>query len=304
MFLQYGIQAEAVWGVDPDRAKKIAMHREGFTKVLFNCGVLTEGYDDWRIGCVILAGPTKSPVKFTQMVGRGTRLEEGCPNLNNVIEDCSMSTHKWKRDCIIIDVVDASSRNSLVTLPTLMGMSASLDLKGQGIVFAVKKLEDEQKKYPYIDFSKLADISTLDAFIENVNLFEVKFPPEVEGNSELSWYPSPTGGYVLMLPSKERLSIYQNLLDKFEISGIIKGQHYKGERDTIEQAFLAADDSVNKVCSEALKVLRREEKWHKNPASGPQLKLLAKLYKGKAIPPDLSSGQASKLISARIAGKS
>lgn len=286
MFVQYGIKAEAVWGVDPDRADKIARHKSGETTVLFNCGVLSEGYDDPQISCIILAGPTKSPVKFTQMVGRGTRL------------------HPGKIDTIILDIVDASSRNSLVTLPTLMGMSASLDLKGQGVVYAVKKLEEEQKKYPQIDFTQLADISTLDAFIENVNLFEVKFAPEVEGNSELSWYPSPTGGYVLILPNKDRLSINQNLLDKWSLFGTIKEQTYQGERDTIEQAFLAADNLVNKVCPDALKILRREEKWHKNPASGPQLKLIAKLYKGKAIPPDLSSGQASKLISARIAGKS
>lgn len=316
LFKHYGIKAEAVWGDDPQRAAKLAAHRAGEITVLFNCGVLIEGYDDWRISCIILAAPTKSPVKFAQEVGRGTRLEEGIGNLNEAkakhqkdwADYANMSTVKlnkfpFKVDCLILDIVDASSRNSLVTLPTLMGMSAKLNLRGKGIVAAVKELEEAQKQYPHIDFTKLEDIEQLQQHIENVNLFEVKFPPEVEGNSQLSWYPTPTGGYILMLPDKDKLEIVQNLLDKYEIFGNIKGNRYRGERDTVEAAFQAADDLINKTCSDALKVLRREETWHTHPATPAQLKLLKKFYKGKAIPPDLSKGQASKLISSFMAGQ-
>jgi superfamily II DNA or RNA helicase len=315
VFKHYGIKAEALWGDDPQRAEKLAAHRAGEITILFNCGVLIEGYDDWQIGCVILAGPTKSPVKFTQMVGRGTRLQDGIGNLNEFLEkktghvcaDQGLSGHcklcSVKTDCIVLDVVDASSRNSLVTLPTLMGMSAKLDLRGKGIVTAVKELEDAQKQYPHIDFAKLDDITQLQQHIETVNLFDVKFPPEVEGNSELSWYPSPTGGYVMLLPNGDKIEINQNLLDKYEITANIKGNKYRGERGTIEAAFSAADDTINKVCPEALKVLRRVETWHKDPATPAQMKLLAKFYKGRAIPPDLSKGQASKLISSFMAGK-
>lgn len=325
MFVHYGIKAEAIWGEDPERAWKLARHRgpaaikaycaenglpiptaeeiaDLCIQVLLNCGVLIEGYDDWRIGCVILGGPTKSPVKFAQMVGRGSRLEEledgNTPNL------LDWTGAPIKRDYIILDIVDASSRNSLVTLPTLMGMSAKLDLRGQGVVAAVKKLEEAQKQFPHINFADLPDISQLESFVENVSLFEVKFPPEVEGNSELSWYPSPTGGYVLMLPNKDRITITQNLLDNWDITGIIRGTKYRGERSTVEEAFTAADGVINKACPEALKVLRREETWHKQPATPAQLKLLAKLFKGKAIPPDLDKGKASRLISSYMAGKS
>lgn len=77
VFKSNGVSAEAVWGDDPDRAEKLRLHREGKITVLCNCGVLVEGYDDWRIACVILARPTTSAVLFTQMVGRGTRLQDG-----------------------------------------------------------------------------------------------------------------------------------------------------------------------------------------------------------------------------------
>ena len=310
MFVYYGVKAEAVWGDDPERADKVARHQSGKTTILLNSDTLVEGYDDWRIGCVLLAGPTKSPVKFTQMVGRGTRLQDGLGNLNEAKTQFTWGyTHTqgikfpFKTDCIVLDVVDASSHSSLVTLPTLMGMSAKLDLKGQGLVAAVKALEEVQKEYPHIDFSTLEDITQIQQHIENVNLFEVKFPPEVEGNSTLSWYPSPTGGYILMLPDKERLEIKQNLLDKWELFGSIKGQKYRGERATIEDAFSAADNLVNDKCTEALKILIREESWHDGPATEKQLKRLRQLYKGKAIPPDIGKGQASKLIGMKLAGK-
>lgn len=301
MFRNYGYAAEAVWGNDPERADKIERHKRGITTILLNSDTLTEGYDDWRIACVILARPTKSSVLFTQMVGRGTRLEE-------LLDGTTPNLLDWKgcyikRDCIILDVVDASSKHSLVTLPTLMGLGAKLDLKGRGLFASVKLLEEEQKQHPHIDFSKLGDISELSAYIENVNLFDIKFPAEVESNSTLSWYPAPTGGYVMTLPNKDRMSLTQNLLDKWEINGNIKGKRYKGERDTVEAAFSAADDLINKECAEALKVLRREETWHNDPATPVQLKLLMKFYKGKAIPNDLSKGQASKLIGSFIASK-
>jgi superfamily II DNA or RNA helicase len=285
MFRHYGVKAEAIWGDDPDRADKLKRHQAGEITVLANCGVLTEGYDDPGVSCIVLARPTKSGVFFTQAVGRGTRLLEG------------------KADCLVLDVVDASSRHSLVTLPTLMGMSAKLDLKGQGVVFAAKQLEEAQKQFPHINFNDLPDIGQLKSYVESVSLFDIKFPAEVEQNSQLSWYPNATGGYTIMLPDKDSLMIEQNLLDKWELSGRIRGKKYRGERDTVEAAFKAADDLIHNVAPEVLKVLRREETWHGDPATPSQLKLLTKFYKGKPIPPDLTKGKASRLIGSFMAGK-
>lgn len=303
MFVYYKVKAEYIWGEDPERKDKIARHKAGITTVLLNCGVLTEGYDDPEISCILLARPTKSGVLYCQMVGRGTRLFLG------------------KIDCIVIDVVDSTQRNSLLTLPTLMGLSTTLNLKGHGLWETVKKLEEAAKEFPQIDFTKLVDIDELGTYIEKVNLFEVKFPEEVEQNSSLTWYASPTGGYVLMLPKDDelleaekrlpreqktpadRVTVVQNLLDKFEIHGTIKNKKYKGERDSIGEAFQVADTLIEDKAPEAMKLLRREEEWHDAPATPKQLKLLKKLYKGKAIPPDLDKGAASRLISQALAGK-
>lgn len=284
-FLDYGILADYVWGDDPDRAKKLALFEEGYIDVLFNCGVLTEGYDCPRVSCILNCAPTKSNVKYVQCVGRGTRLFEG------------------KTDCLVLDLVDNSSRHSLVTVPSLMGMSSSLDLKGQSVYEAIKKLEGAQKEFPNVDFSKLTDITKIKTLIEAVNLFDVPVAPEVENNSQLCWHPAANGGYVMLLPNQDEIRLTQNMLEKWELRGTVKGKKYKAERDNVEAIFSLADGLVNDTCSEHLKILTRKAAWHEDPPTGPQLGLLAKLYKGKALPNDLSKGMAARLIGQALAGK-
>ena len=49
----YGVPTEAIWADDKYRAEKLAAHRAGQLKVITNCEILIEGYDDWQISCVI-----------------------------------------------------------------------------------------------------------------------------------------------------------------------------------------------------------------------------------------------------------
>jgi ATP-dependent helicase IRC3 len=307
-----GVVAAAVWGNDPDRAEKLRLHRSGNIRVLCNCGVLTEGYDDWQIGCIILARPTMSGVLFTQMVGRGTRLQEGTGNLK---EWCSMrDLHSTdgctvKKDLIVIDMVDSTGKHSLVTLPTLMGLQAGLNLKGGSLVGAVQALEDAQKDHPNVDFYNLNDIEGIKALIESVNMMEVRFPEEVEENSDLMWFKAAGGGYRMNIPKTTPVAktgyvkIYQNLLDKWEIDGDIGGNLFHGVRESIEDAFRTADEQVRQRGKNVLNLLKRKASWHDGAATIAQFKLLKKFYPYKTFPDTLSKGQASKLISERLAGK-
>jgi hypothetical protein len=304
-FKAQGLNAEAVWGADPDRDEKVQRFRDGEIDILFNAQLLVEGFDLSTIGCVILAAPTKSGVVFSQRVGRGTRLDlpDGFDNLHVYREHMGFSPQGLKEDCIVLDVCDSTSRHSLVTLPTLLGLPSGLNMRGRSLIATAKAIEEQIAKYPHLDFSSLKDADKVEAFVESVNLFEVKFPSEIRAGSEFSWHPTITGGYVLMLPEKDELRIEQNLLDKWDIKGHIKGKKYKGERDTLEAALSAADGVVLKVSPEALKIVKREAPWHSLPPTPAQLKSLGRLYKGKQIPPDLSRGTASQLIGAALAGK-
>jgi superfamily II DNA or RNA helicase len=309
LFRVKGIKADAIWGDDPDRKTKLDKFRDGKITVLFNCGILTEGFDMWQVMCVLNCAPTKSPVKYAQCIGRATRLQEldYQYNLNDYRAEHmehALDSLDIKEFAIVIDMVDNSTRNSLVLLPTLMGLPANMDLHGESLVGAARKIEEAQKEYPHLDLSAMPDVSKLKSFIEEVNLFEPVFRPEVESGSEMSWHTSATGGYVLLLPDKETVRIEQNLLDKFVMTAMLNGQKYAGERDSLSDAFAAADSLVIAKRPDAVRVIKREQAWHEDPATDAQLKTIKKFYKGRQIPPGLSKGKASRLISACLAGKS
>jgi superfamily II DNA or RNA helicase len=69
-----GLKAEHVDGDDPDRAKKLEDFKNGKITHLCNAMLLTEGYDEPSIDCVIPLRPTASQPLYAQMVGRGTRV--------------------------------------------------------------------------------------------------------------------------------------------------------------------------------------------------------------------------------------
>ena len=291
-FKQAGIKAEAVWGDDPDREKKLERHQNGETLVLVNCNTVVEGYDDPTIACVVLAGPTQSGLRYTQMVGRGTRLADG------------------KIDLIVIDMVDATLRNTLVTLPTLMGLSAELDLKGKELLWVVEQIEALQEENPTIDFSKMVSVDELKTIVQTVNMFEVRFPKEVEENSSLQWYRAVEGGYKILIPKDgpEKagfLRMYENQLGQWDIEGRIKDVALKAVRPTMEEAFKASDEQIIKRLGKMrLSYLLREATWHGKPVTAGQKKMLERLFPWQKFQYNLmTSGQASKMISERLAKK-
>jgi type I site-specific restriction endonuclease len=285
-FRAHGVAAESSWGDDPQRAEKLARHEFGETLVFTNCSILLEGYNSPSISCVCLARPTKSSLLFQQAIGRGTRLFEG------------------KKDCLILDVVDVTRKHSLTSLASLLGFPHDMELHGLSAVKAIGILEDAQKEYPHINFEDLRDINKLQEYIEQVNLWEVKFAPEVVEHSDLNWFKVPDG-YVISLMNGDRAVITQNLLGKFEAKVTLNGTEYNGTLDTIAAALKGVEDTIRQCSGDAaIKMVTREQRWHADAATEPQLKLLRKIYAGKAIPSGLTKGAAAKLISQHFANES
>ena len=289
-FKKAGVAAEAVWGEDPDRAEKIERHQNGQTKVLCNCNVLVEGYDDPSVSCVLLARPTASPVTYNQMVGRGTRLFEG------------------KKDLVVIDFVDASSKNSLITLPTLLGLQSTLDLKGKDVVEAAEEMEAAQADHPGFDFSKVTDITKLKTLVEQIDMFEIRFPKEVEENSALTWFRAIDGGYKMLVPKDGPepagfMRIYEDHLGTWTIVGKIKGVNLQATRPSMEEAFKATDEQLRKRLSKmAFSYIQRQATWHNKPVTPGQKQMLKRLFPKKDFPFEtMTSGTASKIISERLA---
>jgi superfamily II DNA or RNA helicase len=72
-----GIDARHVAGDSPDRAEILAWFSEPGAKCLCNAMLLTEGYDEPSVDCLVMLRATASSALYSQMVGRGTRLSPG-----------------------------------------------------------------------------------------------------------------------------------------------------------------------------------------------------------------------------------
>jgi len=70
-----GIKAFAIHGNQKISHRKEILNKfkSGEIKVLTNCQLLTEGFDEPSIECLIIARPTKSKSLYCQMIGRGVR---------------------------------------------------------------------------------------------------------------------------------------------------------------------------------------------------------------------------------------
>ncbi len=100
-FAAAGIPSDYLDGDTPwaERQLKYQRLRLGETRILSNCAVLAEGFNEPSVDALILARPTKSKALYLQQVGRGLRL----------------SAETGKTDCIIIDQAGNSWRLGLPT---------------------------------------------------------------------------------------------------------------------------------------------------------------------------------------------
>jgi ATP-dependent helicase IRC3 len=89
-----------------ERRAILAAFRRGPVRVVANCAVLTEGFDEPLVECIIVARPTRSRVLYVQMIGRGTR------------------KIPVKDDCLIVDLVGATDRHDLMTVDQVLGVPA------------------------------------------------------------------------------------------------------------------------------------------------------------------------------------
>ena len=103
-FNQAGMASAAVDGGMPSDERAAILHAFSTNRlrVLVNCQILTEGYDQPDVDAVVIARPTRSSSLYTQMVGRALRL------------------HPNKTDALILDLTGASDDKSLQTFTRLM----------------------------------------------------------------------------------------------------------------------------------------------------------------------------------------
>lgn len=149
IFIQNGISAEHVDGTTPktERERILRNFKNGFYKVLCNVDILTTGYDEPSIECVIVNRRTKSVPLWLQMCGRGSRLYKNKTDF--IILDMGGNTIElghWEtpREFSLWHTV----KNSTGEAPTKTcpGPKRTINPDGTFTEFTRDQLTDEEKK--------------------------------------------------------------------------------------------------------------------------------------------------------------
>ena len=281
-FTKNSIVAEVILGETPDEERSAILQkfRNNEIKVLINVGVLTEGFDEPSVQAIILARPTKSTLLYTQVVGRGTRLDEG------------------KENCLIIDISDTTKGKKPIGLPTLLGLPPDFDLNGQDLV----DIAEEYKSLEYLSPARAMQcLSSEDIILQykQVNLF-MPVPPNkvVLQYSKLIWSEISDNLYRLTINNHESLSIYQDTLGRWTVEYYDVNKKYKqtlGYQPDMRQAFVSSDVWIQDNRAEALTLLDSNAAWRADGPTPAQSKFLKS--RGIAVTPEMTKGFASQIIS-------
>ena len=113
-----GLSSAHVDGMSTDRGLILSHYSAGQYQVLSNAMLLTEGYDEPSIDCVVILRPTKSRALYCQAVGRGTRL------------------HAGKKDLLLLDFLWLHEKHNLAKPSCLVAKNAAEE---EGMMKAVRE---------------------------------------------------------------------------------------------------------------------------------------------------------------------
>ena len=190
-FESAGIPSAVVHGGLPREERRLILKKfhEGEIKVVHNCMVLTEGFDEPRADVVVIARPTKSPGLYQQMVGRVLR-----PDLTVAAGD--------RDKALILDVVGASVDHDLCSL---IDLSPERPFKGDPEDLSLLELDDDLLEYEETHAGEFADptwVAPHDgpvAVVEFDPLHRARTWDQTPGGT--FYIPAGTDAYVFLAPS-------------------------------------------------------------------------------------------------------
>ena len=308
-----GMPAEAIWGEMPMEDRKDALNRfrRGEVRALTNFGVLTEGFDEPKVGCIVLARPTQSVLLITQMVGRGTRpLEEiaGTLDATDPLVRRDAIAGSAKPNVLVIDIQDVTHRMQ-ATAATLAGLPGKFDAKGADIFAAADEMEkiDPRLAARCLDADKLRDLIAKVAAGLSVSEIDVlaatNLDPAVSAYSRFVWASTAPDTFAIRIGT-DTLALSPNTLGQYTLSrmGRAPGGAWALLKDHIpdvREAFVLADAFISTQYPEKVGLLDAEAKWRLDGPTDKQIEWLLKkrVFQNRAeVPASLTKGQASQLL--------
>jgi len=262
-FQNRGFSAMPISGETPldERHELERQFHIGEIQVLCNCYLLTEGYDEPAIDCILLARPTKSQGLYIQMVGRGTRI------------------HPGKENCLILDVVDNTTRHDIRQFADL-GLEPEPKKKKPFAAVATDSERDRFKTYGVGD----------ELFVEEIDLLgkAARFDWNILDSDTYKLYLGD--GYVQVGLQRDGNGYYAFFKPSGEDSRFLTPKH----KVNLSWAIGMAEDFASRHLNGNLALIAKQSEWKRTPASDKQIQLLYSL--GVEVPYHLTKGEAGKLI--------
>lgn len=285
-----GVRAAYVTGDMPkdERRTVLKMFKDGWYQIMGTVAVLTEGYDDPSIEVGLMGSPTKSPVRYTQSVGRILRPSPSPEEMED-LKAKGVTPEFIKTEAIIIDFCDVTGRHSLHTVPTLFGLHPKADLKGKKAGETAAEMEKiiAQKKLP-LSLDSFESLEKLKAVAERVDLLKAHSVPDaVRRMSEYAWIEYAKDSYSLCLPNEGIIRVSQNMLGQWEVAKSNKGiKTVLGQAADLQAAIRRADSEVP---PDAKILLSGQSNWRAKPVTDAQIGFLWKIdHKGRRGFPNLA----------------
>jgi superfamily II DNA or RNA helicase len=297
-FNEEGLKSEVVHGglARDERRAILARLREGVTRVVWNCMVLTEGFDEPTVSAAVIARPTKSSGLYQQMVGRVLRPDLTLPAAE-------------RGHALILDVVGISRRHDL---RSLIDLSSREDLDGKELDEDLTLLELEDLVLEEEELEELGGGMEPDAYYAGPVDVE-DFDPLARDSSRL-WGRTPSGTY-WMTAGVERYVFLAESLEgdpgTFDVVWCLKDQPKDGRQPagmtehralSFEMALSWAEEVAEELAGLGLRTFaRKSAKWRKDVATDPQKWKARSL--GVQFPPEITRGELSHLIDNVLAGQ-
>jgi superfamily II DNA or RNA helicase len=263
-FENAGVAATAIDGETPTDARRATLRQfgAGAVRVVANCGVLTEGFDEPSADCILIARPTRSRSLYVQMIGRGTRPFPG------------------KGDCLILDLVGATTRHDLMTAAAVLGVTREQTLAERGVRAAL----DEERR----DQLRLQHEGQLVA--QDVDLFRRR---------PLHWIAAGPGCFLLSLGEAGSLVLEQQDARWRVVVRERSGARVLADALPLDYAQGTAEDYARRSGAGAF--VDPNAAWRSAPATDRQIAALRRWQ----IPSraDLTKGAASDLLTAAVSGR-
>ena len=263
-FRQAGVAAEFVHGGTPAEERRAILRRlrTGETRVVTNCSVLTEGFDEPSLECIVMARPTRSQGLFVQMAGRVTR------------------TYPGKEYGLVLDVADATTRHDICDAGVLFGVPGDvLEGRRSAASAAAEVLEG------VVGAKALPEGAGIE--VQAVDLFNrSRFRWTVLSDRRMELDVAPGERIILLREGYEE--------DRYRVVLRRRGREDEELSAPIDLGYAqgVAEDYVRQNRREGY--ASRDAAWRSRPATEKTLALMREL--GLEAGPGMTQGEASDLI--------